>query len=45
MVHELLHIHRYWVETIPQLVPWPGDAMAQDTWHMTSAIENDIDTL
>lgn len=43
LVHELLHIERYWVEGVPQIVPI-GNA-TDDHWSITSSIENAIEHL
>ena len=42
IVHELLHIHRYWVEGIPQLVPISAD---ERHWKLTSEIEGALEHL
>jgi len=43
MTHELLHIHRYWVRKVPQIIP----ANDPDGTHIkgTSAIENALEHL
>lgn len=38
VLHELLHIQRYWVEAIPQVMPI--DVGNRDRWSVTSSIEN-----
>jgi hypothetical protein len=42
-VHELLHLHRWWVEKVPQLVP--VDEQPGNTWRLTSQIENALEHL
>ena len=41
ILHELLHIHRYWVEGIPQIMPATPHPPA-DHWRTTSSIETDL---
>lgn len=42
ILHELLHIYRYWVEKIPRLIPVSND---NNNWGITSGIENDLEHL
>lgn len=42
VLHELLHIHRYWVEGVPQIMPIGNDA---NQWSVTSSIENALEHL
>ena len=43
ITHELLHIYRYWVEAVPQVMPIEGaDTM---NWRTTSSIENALEHL
>ncbi len=43
LVHELLHIHRYWVKGIPQILPPSGSA--ENNIKVTSQIENSLEHL
>jgi hypothetical protein len=43
IVHELLHIERYWIEGIPQIEP--VDQKAGNSWEITSSIENHLEHL
>lgn len=43
ILHELLHIHRYWIEEVPQLMPAQGDRDTDDRWRITSQIENALE--
>ena len=41
ILHELLHLHRFWVEGIPQVMPKSNDD--DDQWNVTSFIENSLE--
>lgn len=41
IVHELLHLERYWLEGIPQIVP--VDRNAKNRWQFTSSIEGSLE--
>ena len=45
ILHELLHIHRYWVEAVPQVMPAKGDRNTDESWRITSQIENTLEHL
>ena len=45
VLHELLHIQRYWVEGVPQLEPADGDWGKDDNWATTAQIENSLEHL
>jgi len=38
ITHELLHIHRFWVEKVPQVIPL--DTTNEGNWSITGAIDN-----
>jgi hypothetical protein len=40
ITHELIHIHRYWVEQIPQVMPRDNNDYK---WSVTSEMENDLE--
>ena len=42
ILHELLHIHRFWVEMVPQVLPTGDDS---DHLKITSSIENAVEHL
>ena len=42
-LHELLHVRRYWMERIPQIIP--RDSNAEQNWQITSQIENALEHL
>lgn len=43
MLHELLHIRRYWVDAVPQLVPRAAEQA--NLWRITSSIEGALEHL
>ena len=47
MTHELLHIYRYWVEAVPQVMPKKDKGGSADNgrWATTSSIENALEHL
>jgi hypothetical protein len=42
ILHELLHIERYWVQSVPQVEPLSND---RNQWAITSSIENSLEHL
>lgn len=42
-LHELLHIERFWIEQVPQVVP--RDASSESSWLVTGEIENHLEHL
>lgn len=45
VLHELLHIRRYWIEAVPQVMPTRGDEDSSERWRITSQIENALEHL
>lgn len=47
MTHELLHIYRYWIEAVPQVMPIKNKGGSADNgrWATTSSIENALEHL
>ena len=45
ILHELLHIRRYWIERAPQLEPTAELADIDDNWDVTARIENLLEHL
>ncbi len=47
ITHELLHVYRYWVEAVPQVMPIKdkGGSGANGRWGVTSSIENSLEHL
>lgn len=45
VLHELLHVHRWWIERVPQVMPIKGSQDSDDRWSVTSQIENALEHL
>jgi hypothetical protein len=43
VLHELLHVQRFWTESIPQVMPVLGDRAPSNQWQVTSDIENALE--